>query len=240
MKRVDQLLSASGKFTRKEAKDLLKKGRVTVDGVRCSKGDEKISLQAVIAVDGEALLSSAPLWIMLHKPPGYVSATEDAQQETVMELLPLEYRQRQLFPVGRLDKDTEGLLLLTDDGDMAHQILSPRKKVPKVYEVQVEGTLLPSFVADLERGILLGDGLQCLPATLEILPPGNRGYITLVQGKYHQIKRMMACLGTPVRYLKRLSMAGITLDPQLPLGDCRPLTQEEIGIIYHKKENNGI
>lgn len=234
MNRLDQLLSASGKYSRKEGKELLKKGRVTVDGVCCTQGADKFPLSVEIAVDGIPLLSSAPLWLMLHKPQGYVSATEDAVDETVLDLLPLSYKQRGLFPVGRLDKDTEGLLLLTDDGDMAHQLLSPRKKVPKVYQFQVEGSLQPAFVTALAEGLQLGDGLLCLPAELEILQPPSCGRITLHQGKYHQIKRMMACLGTPIRYLKRISMAGIPLDEHLSLGEWRPLTQEEINIIYNK------
>lgn len=231
MKRLDQLLSASGRYTRKEAKDLLKKGRVTVDGVRCGQGSEKFPLTAQLAVDGENLLPSTALWIMLHKPQGYVTATEDRHQETVLDLLPAEYKQRGLFPVGRLDKDTEGLLLLTEDGEVAHNLLSPGKKVPKVYEVEVEGRLLPDHITRLEEGLQLGDGLLCHPAKLEILPSENRAYITLTQGKYHQIKRMMACLGCPVIYLKRLSMGGISLDSSLELGQWRPSSLEEIEMI---------
>ncbi len=231
MKRIDQMLSATGLYSRKEGKELLKKGRVTVDGQRVCDPTVKFPDTVQIAVDGTNLLPSTSLWIMLHKPQGYVSATEDRQEETVLELLPREYQQRGLFPVGRLDKDTEGLLLLTDDGETAHNILSPRKKVPKVYEVQVEGTLLPSHVTALAEGLQLGDGLLCHPATLEILPSGDRGYITLTQGKFHQIKRMMACLGTPVIYLKRVSMAGLSLDSTLKLGQWRPLTKGEISTI---------
>lgn len=231
MNRIDQLLTASGQYSRKEGKELLKKGRVTVDGQRVTDPTAKFPPTAQVAVDGSLLLPNTHLWIMLHKPQGYVSATEDRHQETVLDLLPLAYQQRGLFPVGRLDKDTEGLLLLTDDGDTAHHILSPRKKVPKVYEVHVEGNLRDDHITAMAEGLQLGDGLLCDPAKLEILPPGNRAYITLTQGKYHQIKRMMACLGTPVSYLKRISMAGLSLDSTLKLGEWRPLTLEEIDVI---------
>lgn len=231
MKRIDQLLSASGQYTRKEAKELLKKGRVLVDGIKVQDPAEKFPLSCEITVEGQVLLSSAPLWVMLHKPQGYLSATEDAHQATVLELLPPAYQKRQLFPVGRLDKDTEGLLLLTDQGDLAHYLLSPQKKVPKVYEVTVQGQLLPQHVTALAQGLQLGDGLLCEPAILEIGEEKNFATITLTQGKYHQIKRMMACLGCPVLALKRISMAGLTLDPALNLGQWRPLTLEEIGIL---------
>lgn len=238
MKRIDQLLTASGLYSRKEGKELLKKGRVTVDGQRVTQGTDKFPPTAQIAVDGKNLLPNTHIWIMLHKPQGYVSATEDRREATVLELLPPEYQQRGLFPVGRLDKDTEGLLLLTDDGDMAHRILSPRKKVPKVYLVHVEGNLRDDHISDMAQGLQLGDGLLCHPAKLEILPPGDRGYITLTQGKYHQIKRMMACLGTPVIYLKRIAMAGLSLDSTLELGQWRPLTLEEIGTISQDLGDN--
>lgn len=229
MKRVDQLLTASGLYSRKEAKDLLKKGRVSVDGQRVTQG--KFPLGCILSVDGVELPSTLPLWLMLHKPQGYLSATQDRDQSTVMDLLPVEYQQRGLFPVGRLDKDTEGLLLLCDDGITAHRLLSPRKHVPKVYYVEVEGSLTETHIRKIQEGLTLGDGTVCLPGTLEILEENHCGTLTLIQGKYHQVKRMMAALGTPVRYLKRLSMGGISLDNSLKLGEWRFLTEEEIDII---------
>lgn len=230
-KRIDQLLAATGLYTRKEAKELLKKGRVSVDGQRVTEG--KFPLGCHLVVDGKDLGSTLPLWIMLHKPQGYVSATEDREHPTVMDLLPREYKERGLFPVGRLDKDTEGLLLLTEDGITAHHLLSPRKHVPKVYYVEVEGELTQAHITEMERGMTLGDGTLCLPAQLEILQP-HCGKLTLIQGKYHQVKRMMATMGTPVTYLKRLSVAGLSLDDSLKCGNYRPLTLEEIEIISRK------
>lgn len=228
-KRIDQLLVASGLYSRKEAKELLKKGRVSVEGQRVTQG--KFPLGVVVAVDGKDLPSTLPLWIMLHKPQGYVSATQDREHATVLDLLPPEMKERGLFPVGRLDKDTEGLLLLTEDGALAHHLLSPRKHVDKVYYLEVEGVLTPQHQESIAQGLTLGDGFVCLPAKLEILSPCHCGQLTLTQGKYHQVKRMMAALGTPVRYLKRVSMAGLALDEGLSLGEWRILTEEELNII---------
>lgn len=226
--RLDKLLVGSGRFTRKEAKALLQQGRVRVNGLRVVDGMEKFPVTCSIIVDGEPLESSIPLWIMLHKPKGYVSAREDKLHPTVMDLLPEHFQKRGLFPVGRLDKDTEGLLLLTEDGETAHNLLSPTKHVAKVYYVEVEGQLTPHHVETIASGMTLGDGFVCLPATLEILEEVHQGKITLTQGKYHQIKRMMARLGTPVSYLKRLSMGGLALDESLELGEWRQLKLEEI------------
>lgn len=228
MHRLDKLLVGSGKWTRKEAKVLLQQGRVSVNGLRVTDGTLKFPVTCGISVDGEQLESSVPLWIMLHKPQGYVSAREDKLHKTVMDLLPEEYQKRGLFPVGRLDKDTEGLLLLTEDGETAHNLLSPTKHVAKVYYVEVEGNITPHHVETMARGMTLGDGFVCQPAYLEALSEPNQGKITLTQGKYHQIKRMMARLDTPVTYLKRLSMGNIILDESLDLGQWRRLTVEEI------------
>lgn len=233
MERLDKLLVATGRYTRKEAKELLKKGRVTVEGNTVTDPTEKFPQTALLAVDGTTLESSTPLWIMLHKPQGYVTATHDRFEATVMDLLPPHYQKRGLFPVGRLDKDTEGLLLLSEDGELAHRILSPAHHVEKTYYVEVEGALGEKEVEQVAKGLTLGDGLECLPAKLVCLPEAGTAYITLYQGKFHQIKRMMACLGTPVTYLKRVSMATIPLDKSLSLGEFRPLTTGEISTIHH-------
>ncbi len=232
MERLDKLLASTGRWTRKEGKALLNKGRVTVDGQRVTDGSLKFSHGVVITVDGVTLPSTQPMWVMLHKPQGVISATKDKEHETVLDLLPAELKERGLFPVGRLDKDTEGLLLLTEDGTLAHRLLSPRYHIAKVYYVEVEGQLTEQDVDKVSKGLILGDGLVCLPATLSLLDGGHSAHITLTQGKYHQIKRMMACLGCPVRYLKRLSMGDIVLDESLALGEWRPLSLEEISSIY--------
>lgn len=228
MHRLDKLLVGTGNWSRKEAKALLNQGRVAVDGSRVTDGNQKFPVSCCISVDGKALESNVPLWVMLHKPQGYVSAREDKLHSTVMDLLPAHYQKRGLFPVGRLDKDTEGLLLLTEDGETAHNLLSPTKHVAKVYYVEVDGAITDYHVETVAKGMTLGDGFQCLPALLEPLEQENTCHITLTQGKYHQIKRMMARCGTPVTYLKRLSMGGLNLDPTLSLGEFRLLTLEEI------------
>ena len=165
-------------------------------------------------------------YVMLHKPAGVLSATEDTRQQTVLDLLPPELRRRSLSPVGRLDKDTEGLLLLTNDGALAHRLLAPRSHVDKVYYARVEGALEPADAAAFAAGMTLGDGLECLPAGLEILSPWEC-LVTLREGKFHQVKRMLAARGKPVTYLKRLSMGPLRLDPELAPGAFRMLTAEE-------------
>jgi len=153
----------------------------------------------------------------------------------VIDLLPEHLQKRGLFPVGRLDKDTEGLLILTDDGDLAHQLLSPKKHVDKVYYAKVDGRLVQEDVEALAGGMTLGDGLECLPAGLKILGEGNECLVTLREGKYHQVKRMLAARGKPVVYLKRLSMGGLSLDEQLQKGQWRPLTPRELDLLREKE-----
>ncbi len=229
--RLDKLLADTGRWSRKEAKELIRRGRVQVDGVPARSGDEKYETEGLdLTVDGEAISHPEYTYIMLHKPAGVLSATEDRRQSTVLDLLPPELGKRGLFPVGRLDKDTEGLLLLTNNGELAHRLLSPRYHVDKVYLVQVEGVLDQTDCKAFEAGVVLGDGLECLPAKLELLLErgGDWGLVTLREGKFHQIKRMLAAREKPVRYLKRLSMGGLKLDETLEKGQFRTLTPEEV------------
>ena len=180
-----------------------------------------------ITVDGAPVRLRAPVLLMLHKPAGLLSATEDRRQKTVLDLLPEHLRRRGLFPVGRLDKDTEGLLLLTDDGPLGHALLSPKNHVDKVYYARVEGVLTAADTAAFAGGMVLADGLECLPAGLELLSP-QEALVTLREGKFHQVKRMLAACGKPVTYLKRLSMGPLRLDEALAPGAFRPLTVGEI------------
>ena len=226
--RLDKLLSATGRWSRREVKDLVRQGRVLVDGKAAKKPEEKADPErSLIQVNGQEVDCAPYVYLMLHKPAGLLSATEDRSQKTVLDLLPPHLQKRGLFPVGRLDKDTEGLLLLTDDGPLAHELLSPKKHVDKVYFARVEGMLEQSDAAALAAGLTLGDGLECLPADLEILEGGRCCRITLREGKYHQVKRMLAARGKPVTYLKRLSMGPLALDPALKPGEWRPLTARE-------------
>ena len=236
MERLDKLLSSTGHWSRKEVKELVKQGRVSVNGVKANKPEDKCDpAQAEVRVDGK-LVDCAPfVYLMLHKPAGLLSATEDKKQKTVIDLLPEHLQRRGLFPVGRLDKDTEGLLVLTDDGAMAHELLSPKKHVDKVYYAEVEGVLDQKDVAALKDGMTLADGLECLPAGLEILEGGSRCHVTLREGKYHQVKRMLAARGKPVQYLKRLSMGGLKLDEGLEKGEWRPLTAAELTALQQRE-----
>lgn len=226
MERLDKRLSAAG-YARKEANALIRAGRVKVNGAVVTAGESRWDETVLITVDGEPLQEGF-VYLMLHKPAGVVCATEDAREETVLDLLPEALRRRKLFPVGRLDKDVTGLVLLTDDGALGHRLTSPRHHVDKVYEVTVAGAFTPDDRVALAAGLQLGDGLKCLPAELELTDKENVARLTLREGKFHQVKRMMACLGKPVTALRRLSMGGLTLDDTLTVGEWRTLTPDEV------------
>lgn len=224
--RLDKLLSDSGQWSRKEAKQLLRQGRVQVDGQVERSADRKVCPAAVqVTVDGQAVAWAEHRYLMLWKPAGVLTATEDRRQKTVLDLLPAMYGD--LFPVGRLDKDTEGLLLLTDDGALAHRLLSPRHHVDKVYLAEVDGDVDAADVEAFGAGMVLEDGTRCLSAGLERLGPGLCR-VTLREGKFHQVKRMLAQRGKPVLRLKRISMGPLQLDPGLAPGEFRPLTEQEL------------
>ena len=224
MERLDKILANTGRWSRKEARELVRAGRVAVDGAVVRAPEVKTDPAARFTVDGEDVSGEKLVYLMLHKPAGLVSATEDPRQPTVLELLPAHLRRVGLFPAGRLDKDTEGLLLLTNDGPLAHRLLSPRRHVDKTYFVRVDGALDGADAAAFAAGMTLDDGLECLPAGLEVLETPDTAIVTLREGKYHQIKRMLAQRGKPVLYLKRLTMGPLTLDPALEKGAWRPLT----------------
>ena len=222
MERLDKLLASTGRWSRREAKQLIKEGRVLVDGSPARSGEDKADPDgAAILVDGAPLALRRHTYVMLHKPAGVLSATEDPRQETVLDLLPPELRRLGLFPVGRLDKDTEGLLLLTDDGELAHRLLSPKNHVDKVYRARLDRPLGPADQAAFAQGITLADGLRCMPAELELIGDGTEVLVTLHEGKFHQIKRMTASRGAAVCWLKRLSMGPLQLDPVLKKGEYR-------------------
>ena len=227
MQRLDKILSSAGAGSRKELRAAIRAGRVRVNGEVCCDESAKFDEQAAeITLDGEAVELLRPALILLNKPAGYLTAADDPRQKTVMELIPERYRKFGVMPVGRLDKDTEGLLLLTNDGQLAHRLLSPKSHVDKVYYARVDGALEPGDIAAFAAGMTLGDGLACLPAGLEILSP-TEALVTLREGKFHQVKRMLAARGKPVLYLKRLSMGRLRLDPALAPGAWRMLTEEE-------------
>ena len=228
MERLDKFLCDCGVGTRSQVKTTLKAGRVTVDGKTEKDNSRKIDPAVqTVCLDGEMLRLRGRVVLMLNKPAGYVTATEDARDATVMELLPPQYRH--LKPVGRLDKATEGLLLFTDDGDLLHRLISPKKEVPKVYYARHEGTATQEDVQAFADGLTLGDGTVCLPAKLEILGAGE-SLVTVCEGKYHQVRRMMASRGMPVDYLERRREGPLELSG-LPRGSTRELTEEEIALL---------
>ena len=230
MERLDKFLCDCGVGTRSQVKVIVKAGRVTVDGKPERDGGKKIDPQSQkIAVDGDVLNRRGRVVLMLNKPAGYVTATEDRTERTVMELLPEEYRYLELKPVGRLDKATEGLLLFTNDGDLLHRLISPKKEIPKRYYARHEGTATPEDVKAFEEGLTLGDGTLCLPAVLEPVGPGE-SFVTVCEGKYHQVRRMLASRNMPVTYLERQQEGGILLG-DLPRGLSRELTEAELEML---------
>lgn len=232
MERLDKLLAGTGKWSRREVKALVRQGLVRVDGRLAASAEDKLDpAAAIITVAGETIALHRFTYVMLHKPAGVLTATEDRKQPTVLDLLPPELRRIGLAPVGRLDKDTEGLLLLTNDGELAHRLLSPKYHVDKRYLARVDGELSAADMEAFARGMTLGDGLECLPAGLEVLPD-RVCIVTLREGKFHQVKRMLAARGAPVLYLKRLSMGPLTLDDSLAAGAYRLLRAEVILALY--------
>ncbi|WP_297987235.1 pseudouridine synthase [Anoxybacillus sp.] len=238
MLRIDKLLANMGYGTRKEVKKLLKAGVVKVDGMTVKDAKTHVDpKEQVVTVWGEEVEYKPFIYLMMNKPKGVISATEDAVEETVVDLLEEEDRIFDPFPVGRLDKDTEGLLLLTNDGQLAHQLLSPKKHVPKTYEAIIDGEVTEEDVAAFRRGVVLDDGYETKPAKLVIVRSGLRSdvQITITEGKFHQIKRMFQAVGKRVVYLKRVQMGPLTLDETLEPGEYRELTDEEMALL--KGEN---
>ncbi|QOS98483.1 rRNA pseudouridine synthase [Brevibacterium sp. JNUCC-42] len=237
--RLDKVLANTGKGTRKEVKQLVKQRIVTVDGVVATDpGMHVIPEQQLIEINGEPLLFKRWVFVMLNKPAGVISATEDALHETVVDLLPDEWRHK-VHPVGRLDIDTEGLLLLTNDGQLSHSLLTPKKKVDKEYFARIEGRVTDEHIAAFKQGVTLDDGYETMPATLEILESGDISeiHVTIMEGKYHQVKRMFAAFDLKVVYLKRVRMGPLLLDESLELGEFRELTEEELNSLRRGHES---
>ena len=230
MERLDKFLCDSGAGTRSQVKLILKAGRVTVDGKVERDNSRKIDPEKqVVCLDGERLGGWQRLVVMLNKPAGFVTATEDPADRTVMELLPAELKNKELKPVGRLDKATEGLLLFTNDGDLLHKLISPKNEIPKIYYARHEGQAGEADITAFAEGLVLRDGTECLPAKLEPLGPGE-SLITVCEGKYHQVRRMMATRGMPVDYLERREEGMLTLG-DLPRGQVRLLAEDEIAAL---------
>ncbi|MFC4409740.1 pseudouridine synthase [Chungangia koreensis] len=229
--RLDKFLSNMGFGSRKEVKQLMKSGAVTVNGIPVKDSSSHVQEGTDrVSVLGEEVEYIKYIYLMMNKPQGVISATEDVQDQTVIDLLDPLHRHFEPFPVGRLDKDTEGLLLLTNDGKLSHNLLSPKKHVPKTYFAVIEGIVTEEDINKFREGVILEDGYETKPAVLNILESGPQSEIqlTITEGKFHQVKRMFEAVGKRVTYLKRLSMGNLKLDPKLALGEYRELTDEEI------------
>ncbi len=227
MQRLDKILSDAGVASRRSLREILRTGRVTVNGAVVRDGALKLDPAAVqICCDGVPVCTDTKIYLLLYKPTGFVTSTDDPRDRTVMELLPPEYRSRGLFPVGRLDKQTEGLLLLTNDGALAHRLTAPRHGMEKCYYAQHEGMAAETDVQAFADGLTLRDGTVCRPALLEPLGPGE-SRITVTEGKYHQVRRMMAARGMHVTGLCRIREGNLTLDGLAP-GQLRALTPAEL------------
>ena len=237
MTRLDKLLTQSGLYSRSEARELIRSGRVSVDGETLRRPEAKAADDAAVFVDGEEVNCSLCRYFMLNKPAGVLSATDDRSQPTVLDLLPREIRALGLFPVGRLDKDTTGLLLLTNDGGFAHRVISPKHGVVKTYLAVTASPVDAEDVRAFREGITLADGTHCLPAVLEPLD-GCRCRVLVSEGKYHQVKRMLAACGKPCTALERTAVGALELDPELPRGGWRELRQFETGLVFGSSQDN--
>lgn len=231
LQRLDKLIASQGRFSRREVQELIKNGAVKVNGItvrdRGAKSDDE---KDIICVNGEQLDFQRFVYIMLNKPKGVVSATNDKNEKTVIDLVPKEFKGRNLFPAGRLDITTTGFVLVTDDGDFAHRILSPKNHIEKTYEARLAESVTEGQLEAVRNGIELKDGTKCLPAKVTVLADGEKPLveIKICEGKYHQIKRMFAAAGNGVIELKRTQMGELTLDPSLKEGECRLLDAHEV------------
>lgn len=227
--RLDKFVSSAMAITRSEAHTLIKRGYVSLDGKTEKDIGKKIDTEKVkVFCKGEEISYSEYHYFMLNKPDGYICSTEDMRDPTIMELLPEKVKHYDIFPVGRLDKDTFGLVILTDNGALAHYLLSPKRHVDKKYYLETDKPMCESDIETLKRGVDIGEKNITLPATLEILNDATKAYITICEGKFHQIKRMLHVLGKEVIYLERVEFDGIKLDTSLERGEMRELTEEEI------------
>lgn len=231
--RLDKLLTASGLYSRSEARTAIGGGRVTVDGRPVTKPETKVSRLSTVMADGRPVDTAEFVYYMMNKPAGYISATEDERLPAVTGLLPRELQKRGLFPVGRLDGDVTGLLLLTDDGAYAHRVTSPKREVPKCYEARLDGPLNPDAMQRMAEGICLRDGTAYKPARLSMDPEDPcHAFVTVTEGKFHEVKNLFAVCGRHVLRLRRISIGALRLDESLEEGQFRPLSAEETESVF--------
>ncbi len=238
MERLDKILASQGTLSRRDVKDLIKKGLVTVNGKVVKDSSQKIDENSdVVTVNGDEVVLKKHIYIMMNKPQGVISASDGKDEKTVVDLVPDALFRKGLFPAGRLDKDTTGFVLITDDGDFAHKILSPKNHIFKTYIAGLEHDLTDSDVKMLENGITLGDGTVLKEAKVEIMQTGDTPFVKIMicEGKYHQVKRMFAAAGNKVVSLHRSKMGNLELDSTLKPGECREITAEELVLIQSGK-----
>ena len=239
--RIDRYLGITGCCTRTEAKKIIRKGGVSVNGCVIASPEVKIDAESdKVVFCGRAVVYRKYTYILMNKPEGVVSATEDGRDRTVLDLLPADMRKNDLFPCGRLDKNTLGLMLITDNGELAHRLLAPKSHVEKKYRFRSKFPISSKDAERFETGLVLDDGYETKPAHIELHGDGDGGIITLVEGKYHQIKRMLDSLGNKITYLERISFGPLSLDPDLERGEWRYLTESEIELLeaHGKADNN--
>ncbi len=229
--RLDKLLRERGIASRRETKELIAAGRVTVNEVPAESHSMEVSPTDAVCVDGQVVEQVSPVYLMLHKPAGCVTATSDAEEQTVMDLLPEEYREMALFPVGRLDKESEGLLLLTNDGDFCTRVIEPEHHVPKTYYIEVGRAFAPDTEAKFAEGIVFPNGTLCRPGEIAVSADRMSALVTVTEGKTHQVRRMAMACGSRVHYLKRISIGKLTMG-ELPKGAVRKLTKEELNLLF--------
>ncbi len=232
MDRLDKILVSQNIGSRKEVQKLIRQKSVTVDGEVVTKPECKVDVEiSTITVSGKPVEFKRYIYIMMNKPQGVVSASTDKKEKTVIDLVPENLYRKGLFPAGRLDKNTEGLLIITDDGDFAHKMLSPKKQIYKRYYVEVDGEIYEEMIEAFEKGVVFSDGTKCLPAKLEI-DGKNSGFVEICEGKFHQVKKMFQVFNLKVTFLKRISIGMLKLDGNLPIGECRELEKTEQNAIF--------
>lgn len=236
--RLDKAIASQGKLSRSDVHELIKKGFVRVNGNVCTKKDLKVDIDIdTVEINGKKLDFSRYIYIMLNKPKGVISASEDKRVSTVIDLIPDDMKRKNLFPAGRLDKDTTGLLIITNDGDYAHRMLSPKKHVDKVYHAVIEGRVGEKEILEFERGVSFEDGFKCLPAKLNVIDDKDNQTceVTIREGKFHQVKKMFLAVGCRVLELKRVKIGALKLDENLKSGECKILNQDEYNLVFIKE-----
>lgn len=233
MERIDKIISNNTLYSRSEVKKLIKSNKIKVNDIVINKSEFKVDISKdIITIDGEKLKIKGNIYLVLNKPKGYISATEDKHMKTILDLVSKDYGDRNLFPIGRLDKDTTGLIILTDDGAFLHDIVSPKKEHRKIYKAVIDIPVNDEMITGFEEGVELNDG-KCKPSKLEKLGK-YEALITLTEGRYHQIKRMFGCFGAKVVELERIQIGNFALPEELKLGEYRELSKRELDLIIKK------